>query len=72
MKIIVFNLILFLGISMTFSSCKGLSNSQNSKSSIELGKAVSKLDNTIWDIYQDRKANFWFGNFSKIPCAVVT
>lgn len=50
---------------MTFSSCKGQSNPQNSKISknpIELGKAVSKLDNTIWDIYQDKKSNFWFSS----------
>lgn len=65
MKILVFNLILHLGIYMSFSSCKGQSNPQNSKisrHSIELGKTVSKLDNTIWNIYQDKKSNFWFSS----------
>jgi len=65
LKNIAFNLILIIGIVTTFSSCYGQDNSQSSKVSkktIELGKAVTKLDSTIWNIYQDKESNFWFGS----------
>jgi len=64
-KIKIFNLIMMLGISITFSSCKGQNNSQNPKvikNPTDLGKTVSKLDSTIWNIYQDKKSNFWFSS----------
>ena len=65
MKIIVFNLTLILGISMTFFSCEGQRDYQKqkvSKNPIELGKVVSKIEHNIWSIYQDKKSDFWFGS----------
>lgn len=32
------------------------------KSSIELGEAVSQLGNNLWYVYQDNKNNYWFGS----------
>ena len=65
---IFYTLILIIWISIIFSSCKGQVDSQNSKiaeSRIGIGKSVSELDATIWDIYQDTKSNFWFSSKEK-------
>jgi len=65
LKKITFNLVLIIGISTTFLSCYGRKNAQRSevsKTTIDFGKVVTKLDNTIWNIYQDKKSNFWFGS----------
>jgi hypothetical protein len=59
------NNIFFLIIATYLLSCTGQITSQNSnipKTTTQLGNEVSKLDNTIWDIYQDRNSNFWFGS----------
>lgn len=61
-----YQLILILGIFVSLSSCGGQANRQKvntaSTSFVELGKVVSELDPTIWDIHQDRKSNYWFGS----------
>lgn len=46
-------------------SCSGQVKSKNKSSEsqkVTLGKSVSKLDKQIWNIFQDSKANYWFGS----------
>lgn len=65
LKKTIFNLILIIGTIIIVSSCNGKNNFQNSKISkknIELGQPVSELDQTIWNIYQDKNSNLWFGS----------
>ncbi|MGH1338960.1 MAG: ligand-binding sensor domain-containing protein [Aureispira sp.] len=57
--------ILMISITTLSPSCKRQSNAPDptiSKQNIELGISVSKLDKTIWSIYQDKQSNFWFGS----------
>lgn len=51
-------------IASCYLSCSEQVSSQQSNNTahINLGTKVSKLDNTIWDIYQDRNSNYWFGS----------
>ncbi|MFT5819187.1 MAG: ligand-binding sensor domain-containing protein [Crocinitomix sp.] len=62
---------LIIWILITFSSCIGQNNLQKTKIStkpiplgkpMRLGKLVSELDQTIWNIYQDKKSDFWFSS----------
>lgn len=65
LKNITFNLILIIGTITVISSCNAQNNHQSStvlKKSTTLGTAVTELDPTIWNIYQDKKSNFWFGS----------
>ena len=58
-------LILLLVILAMFSYCRGQSNTENKgvkTNSYSMGELVSKLDNKIWNIYQDQKENYWFGS----------
>ncbi len=59
------NFILLLSLLTIFSSCKGQHNSKNQKvaeNSKVIGKIATHLDLTIWNIYQDKQANFWYGS----------
>lgn len=60
--------ILLFAIFVVFPSCKGQQNkevSQSKNDALSIGKVVEKLHNQIWDIYQDRKGNYWFGSNGK-------
>jgi ligand-binding sensor domain-containing protein len=46
----------------SFTSCNGQKNAKTLEESIEIGVTVSRLDKTIWVIYQDKQSNFWFGS----------
>ena len=57
--------LILLTLLTIFSACKGQYNSQNQKvieNPKPIGKLASQLDLTIWNIYQDQQANFWFGS----------
>ena len=61
----LFKLIFPLCILISLYSCKGRHNSDHKEvdgNSLTIGKVVSKLDDKIWDIYQDRRGNYWFGS----------
>ena len=65
LKKMALNLILVIGTITVISSCNGQNNLPNSKGiskTMELGKSVSELDKTIWNIYQDKKNNLWFSS----------
>lgn len=53
--------ILFLGILTVSFSCEGQNRPDRSTQNA-LGKIVQKLEETIWDIYQDKNGNHWFGS----------
>ncbi len=60
--------LILLTLLTIFSACKGQYNSQNQKvieNPKPIGKLASQLDLTIWNIYQDQQANFWFGSKKK-------
>ena len=62
MKNINFSLIL---IFLTFYSCTEKHNSQRKKIpkvNVNYGSLVTKIDNTIWSIFQDSRSNYWFGS----------
>jgi ligand-binding sensor domain-containing protein len=55
--------ILLLSFFSIFASCKGQNNAKNhEEKTTEIGITVSRLDNTIWAIYQDESKNYWFGS----------
>lgn len=54
--------ICLLGFLTTFTACNGQKSNKTTVDSIEIGETVSKIDKTIWEIYQDKKSNFWFGS----------
>jgi len=43
------------------TSCNGQGNAQDKQAYFN-PKSVSKLDPTIWNIYQDKKSIYWFGS----------
>ncbi|MGB1000240.1 MAG: two-component regulator propeller domain-containing protein, partial [Flavobacteriales bacterium] len=68
MKINIIKAILIILISGGFLSCNGQMKADKKSADVKnvtLGKLVSKLDNQIWSIFQDRKGNFWFGSNGK-------
>lgn len=68
LKTINFNLILIIGILVTFSSCNGQVNSQTLKDTdtpIAIGKIVAEFDQAILHIFQDSKSDFWFSGKEK-------
>ncbi|GEQ85419.1 hypothetical protein ULMS_09270 [Patiriisocius marinistellae] len=55
--------IFFLATSLLFIYCKGqLPNDQNENKTSTLGAIVSKMDEKIWKVYQDKNDNYWFGS----------
>ena len=65
MKINIIKVILIILISGSFLSCSGQMKADKKSADVKnltLGKLVTKLDNQIWSIFQDRKGNFWFGS----------
>ena len=55
--------ILLISFFSAFTSCNGQNRSKTKdEKTIEIGVTVSKIDNTIWAIYQDKKSNYWFGS----------
>jgi len=61
-------IILLIFISSNFLSCKGQEKSEHKQTgteNLEIGKAISELDNQIWKIFQDSKGKYWFGSNGK-------
>ena len=55
-------------VSISFYSCNGQLKSKHQQSetkNVTFGKLVSKIDNQIWNIFQDSKGNYWFGSNGK-------
>ncbi len=46
----------------TFTACNGQNSFKIPEERIEIGVTVSRVDKTIWVIYQDKYSNFWFGS----------
>ncbi|MGJ8664762.1 MAG: ligand-binding sensor domain-containing protein [Patiriisocius sp.] len=62
MKTLPFIVITFATL---FISCKGQTPTDQEKiadTSFSLGKVVSEMDSSIWQIFQDSKDNYWFGS----------
>lgn len=59
---VLYTIVLIIFFS-TFTSCSGQNNSRiQQQKTIEVGVAVSIIDQTIWAIYQDKGTNYWFGS----------
>ncbi len=68
MTINTIKILLIIFVSSNFFSCNGQVKSENNTTeltTLEFGKTVSKLDDKIWNIYQDSKGNYWFGSNGK-------
>jgi ligand-binding sensor domain-containing protein len=63
---VALNTILLIGMLAAVTSCNGQSSAkaENStgKPAVEAGVTVSRLGDSIWQVYQDRKNNLWFGS----------
>lgn len=56
---------LIILVSLSFTFCKSQGNVEvieNPSEIIAEGTVVHSLDESIWDVYQDSKGNFWFGS----------
>lgn len=65
MTIQTIKIFLLVFITTQFISCNGQTKSNNDSSNVaaaEIGKIVFELDDQIWDIFQDKKGNYWFGS----------
>ena len=60
--------VLALSLFLFLFSCRGVEktnkNNPNNLSS-SFGTVVTELDNQIWEVFQDRLGNFWFGSKAK-------
>jgi ligand-binding sensor domain-containing protein len=68
MNIRPIKILLLIFISSTFLSCKGQEKNEPKSTEVktsEIGEIVSKFDNNIWVVFQDSKANYWFGSNGK-------
>lgn len=55
--------IIFISVLSMFSSCKGENRSKSIKeNTAKIGFPVTKIDKTIWAIYQDKNTHYWFGS----------
>lgn len=65
MAINLIKIFLLIFISSSFLSCNGQVKSepkQTENKTLKFGKPVSQLDNQIWEVFQDKKGDFWFGS----------
>ncbi|NER17562.1 ligand-binding sensor domain-containing protein [Spongiivirga citrea] len=68
MNISQIKIFLLIIISGTFLSCKGQEKTESKTietKSLEIGKTVLKLDDSIWVVFQDTSNNYWFGSNGK-------
>lgn len=68
MKHLSWNLALIISLIWSFSACKSQVTrleTTTSTTAPQLGQEVSEIDDTIWDIYQDQKSNYWFSSKEK-------
>jgi ligand-binding sensor domain-containing protein len=69
-------LIFYINVLILFASCLGQNNSeiitgnlQGKLSAISVGDTVLQIDKSIWQIFQSRNNNYWFGsNGSGVYC----
>lgn len=60
-KHLILNFHFLLFVFILTISCNG-QNKAVQTNSVAAGKIVSTLDNSIWEVYQDKKGNYWFGS----------
>lgn len=60
-----YKLLLLIGVLIIVFACNRKPSSKQTKTTAKttsVGKVVTVIDPSIWVIYQDKKANFWFGS----------